>query len=181
MNTGGLFCGAYNGKRWSNSNQWHLQTSALWFKVTVMKTHNNICCLAWDDKKMQKMKPHVKLLLHQHSPAVFFKVFIENVVLWLIAQRDILNYKQVFTDKADYNVFSAVTHCGSCRLANKSPLNPSSLGAASHRLHLCKMPTNNLRAWSSPPTELFPPSSFNRAALPPNPSPPRLLAPVRNS
>lgn len=94
---------------------------------------------------MQKMKPHVKLLLHQHSPAVFFKVFIENVVLMLIAQRDILNYKQVFTDKADYNV---VTHCGSCRLANKSPLNPSirGLGAASHRLHLCKMPTNNLQA-----------------------------------
>lgn len=94
------------------------------------------------------MKPHVKLLLHQHSPAVFFKVFIENVVLWLIAQRDILNYKQVFTDKSDYNVFSTVTHCGSCPLANKSPLNPSirGLGAASHRLHSCKMSTINLRA-----------------------------------
>lgn len=90
------------------------------------------------------MKPHVKLLLHEQSPAVFSNVFNVNAALWLIVECSILKHKQTGTEKSDYNVFSIVTHCGSCPLANKSPLNPSiqSLGAASHRqrLHLCKLP-----------------------------------------
>lgn len=90
------------------------------------------------------MIPHVKLLLHEQSLAAFSNVFTENVALWLIAQHSILNHKQTGTENSDYNVFSIVTHCGSCPLANKSPLNPSiqGLGAASHRLrlHLCKLP-----------------------------------------
>lgn len=90
------------------------------------------------------MKLHVKLLLHEQSLAVFPNVFNEHPALWLIAERSILKHKQTGTEKSDYNVFSIVTHCGSCPLANKSPLSPSiqGLGAASHRqcLHLCKLP-----------------------------------------
>lgn len=64
----------------------------------------------------------------------------------LIAEQSILKHKQTGTEKSDYNVFSKITHCGSCPVAKKkkkSPLNPSiqGLGAASHRLglHLCKL------------------------------------------
>lgn len=142
-----------------------------------MKMHNNICCLAWDNKKMQKIKSHVKPLLHEQSPAVFSNVFNTNAALWLIAGRS-LKHKQTGTEKSDYNVFSIVTHCDSCPLANKSPLNPSiqGLGAASHRLclHLCKLPDHQPSSLKQPTywshfsiffqlsciaTQLLPPSS----------------------
>lgn len=114
--------------------------------------HNNICCLAWDDKKMQKMKRHVKPLLHEQSLAVFSNEKMLHCG-WLLSAA-ILNHMQTGTERSNYNVFSINGHCGSCPLANKSPLNPSiqGLGAASHRqrLHLCKLPGHQLRSLKQP-------------------------------
>lgn len=94
----------------------------------------------------------------------------------LIAEQSILKHKQTGTEKSDYNVFSKITHCGSCPVAKKKKKRV-------HSIHPFKVleqlptgwayiyascPTTNLQARSSPPPELISLSSFNWAASPPN-------------
>lgn len=150
----------------TTGNQWHLQRSALWFEMTVMKMKNNIRRLAWDDKTISSKRWNLAHSFHRMCEAClyFCNVFIENFIHHI----GILNQNQTCAQNAGYMPRAqtpTVARVLSLKPAdpNKSPLYLSIQGLTA-ACACVSCPTTNLYAWGSPPTELISPCSPGWAA-----------------
>lgn len=156
----------------TTGDQWHLQSSAPWFEMTVVKMKNNIRCQAWDDKKISK----------RCTACLYFcEGFTENFI-YVILGLSILNQNQS-TDYTLPNPTPTVVHVLSLTPVdpNKSPLYPSIQGlrAATPRarcLRLRKLPDDRPLC-PRRPTHWTHFSIFSPLSSITNPSPPIALGP----